>query len=102
MLSIRFGPEREWWVSGKTFHQLFQSALETGEMPPHLEHWRDVADANGGFDVSGMAPAEADRLVTALHRAAKREMAHLGSGSPTPEAASYCLSLAQLIRTLTP
>jgi len=97
MLSICFGPENEWWVSGRNFHRLFQSALDDGKIPPALEHWRHVADANGGFDLSGMEPSDADQLTTALRQTAERELARLGNVSAASEAGDYRSSLLKLL-----
>jgi hypothetical protein len=69
-------------------------------MLPHLEQWRHVADANGGFDLSSMAPMEADQLVTALRRTAERELLRVGSVSPNSEADAYRLGLTQLLKSL--
>lgn len=97
MLSIQLDEKHEWWVSGKVFDRLFQSALDCGNMSPHLEHWRHVADANGGLDVSAMDPSEADGLVTALRHTAEGELARLGDVDPFSEDGSYRVSLLKLV-----
>ena len=102
MLSIRVGPEREWWVSGETFHRLFQSALEHGEMQEGLEHWRHVADANGGLDISSMQPAEAALLVAGLRRAAERDLANLCNVDMATRSGGYREALIRLLEALTP
>jgi hypothetical protein len=97
MLSIRFRPENEWWVSGKIFDRLFQAALDSGTIPPDLEHWRHVADANGGFDLSGLEPGDADQLTAGLRRTAERELARLGNVNPASESGAYRCSLLALL-----
>jgi hypothetical protein len=97
MLSIRFSPEREWWTSGKIFDRLFQSGLDSAKIPPHLEHWRHVAHANGGFGFSGMEETEADQLTSALRDTAERELARLENVSPDSEAGAYRCSLLKLL-----
>ena len=97
MLSIRFNLEHDWWVSGKTFDRLFQSALDSGKMLPNLERWRHVANANGGLDLSIMEPSETDELVTALRYTAERELGHLGNIDLASEDGSYRIDLLKLL-----
>ena len=97
MLSIRFNPKHEWWVSGTTFDRLFQLALDSGKMSPNLEHWRHVADANGGLDLSTMEPSETDELVAALRYTAERELARLGNVDPASEDEAYRIGLLKLL-----
>jgi hypothetical protein len=97
MLSIRFGSEGEWWVSGKVFERLFQTALKDGSMPEHLEEWLYVADANGGLSVSHMAPDEAAQLIAALRSTAEREVEQLRDAGATTEDGSYRISLEKLL-----
>src|SRR3954469_6287748 len=97
MISIRFDSESEWWVSGKVFERLFQSALKDGTMPSHLEEWLRVADANGGFNVSHLAPAEAGELIAALRSTAEREVEQLRDVPETTEDGSYRVSLEKLL-----
>ena len=99
MLSIRFNGDHEWWVSGKIFDRLFQSALDNG-MSPNLEHWRDVANANGGFSVTRMERSQADELVTALRSAAERDLTQLGAADPATEDGSYCIGLLKLLEAM--
>jgi hypothetical protein len=96
MLSISFDSEHEWWVSGKIFERLFQSALDRG-MSPKLEQWRDVANANGGLDLTLMEPGEADELMTALRSAAERDLTQLGAADPASEDGSYRVGLLKLL-----
>lgn len=97
MLSIRFNLKHEWWVSGTTFDRLFQSALDSGKMPSRLEHWRHIADANGGLELSTMEQSEANELVTALRSTAESELNRLKNADPTSEDGSYCVSLIKLL-----
>jgi hypothetical protein len=97
MLSIQLNDKHEWWVSGKVFERLFQSALDGGKMPPDLEHWRHVADANGGLNLSRINPLEANEMVTALRDTAEREIARLRDADPATEDGSYCTSLLKLL-----
>jgi len=96
MLSIRFDADHEWWVSGKIFDRLFQSALDSG-MSSNLERWRDVANANGGFSLARMEPSQADELVTALRSTAERDLTQLGAADPTSEDGSYRIGLLKLL-----
>jgi len=97
MLSIRLNAKHEWWVSGKVFDRLFQSTLDSGRLAPGLEHWRHVADANGGLDVSAMDPSEAGELATALRQTAESELARLGDVDPGSEDGTYRVSLLKLV-----
>ena len=97
MLSIRFNPKSEWWVSGSAFERLFQAALKDGIMPARLEEWFHVADANGGLDVSQIAPAEADELVAALRSTAEREVLRLRDAGAASDDGSYRISLEKLL-----
>jgi hypothetical protein len=98
MLSIRFAPQREWWVSGTVFDRLFQSALDHGEMPLSLQYWRDVADANGGISVWNREPEEAGQFASALRQAAERELSH--NPCPEPDQDTYSVSLKKLMNVL--
>jgi hypothetical protein len=100
MLSIRYGPEKEWWVSAKIFDRLFQSGLESGEIPPHLEHWRHVAGTNGGFDILRGEPKEAEQLAMGLRSAAEREVASLCNPNPASEDGGYRQALMRLLKVL--
>jgi SH3-like domain-containing protein len=102
MLSIRFKPGKEWWVSGKIFDQLFHAALDIGNIPREFEYWRHIADANGGFDLSGMEPADADRLTIGLRWTAEHELAQLGEVHPTSKAASYRSGLLAFLEISSP
>jgi hypothetical protein len=97
MLSIRFGPDTEWWVSAGTFARLFETALREGTMPAHPEQWLHVADANGGLDVSQLAPAEAGELTAALRSTAEREVQRLQDRAATSPDGSYRVSLQKLL-----
>ena len=97
MLSIRFGPEKEWWVSGKVFDRLFQFALDSGRIPPKAEVWRHIADANGGFGFKSMDWFEADQLRTGLREAAEHQLAGLENVSDESEAGTYRQSLLKLL-----
>ena len=97
MLSIRFDSRNEWWVSGGAFTRLFQAAQKDGLMAKDLEQWLHVADANGGLDVSQIAPAEAVRLATALRSTAEREVQRLRDLTPTSDDGSYRASLQKLL-----
>ena len=99
MLSISFDSDHEWWVSGKIFDRLFQSALDRG-MSPNLEQWRDVANANGGLDLSLIEPAEADELLAALRSTAERELARLEATDPASEDGSYRISLLKFMELM--
>jgi hypothetical protein len=100
MLSIRFSANNEWWVSGRIFDRLFQSALDSGKMSPKLEYWRHVADANGGLELSLLAPAEANELVKALRDTALRDLAKLGDVDAEAESedGSYKGSLLKMLK----
>jgi hypothetical protein len=102
MLSIRFDAHHEWWVSGKVFERLFQSALDSGRMSPALEEWRHVTDANGGLDLSMLEPSEAKALVTALRDTAERDLARLGDIDPASEDGTYKASLQKLLEASRP
>jgi hypothetical protein len=97
MLSIRFDSNSEWWVSSATFTRLFETALREGVMPARLEQWLDVADANGGLDISELDSADAAELVTALRSMAEREVERLRDASPTTPDGSYRVSLEKLL-----
>ena len=58
-------------------------------MPHDLEKWRDVADANGGLDLTTMKPSEAGTLVTALRYTAERELPRLADTDLASEDGSY-------------
>ena len=66
-------------------------------MPHDLEKWRDVADANGGLDLTTMKPSEADTLVTALRHTAERELPRLADTDPASEDGSYRIGLLKLL-----
>jgi hypothetical protein len=102
MLSIRFGAEREWWVSGAVFDRLLQAALDSGDLPSDLEDWRHFVDANGGFNVERMEPSDANRLKTALRSTAAREFALLENRDSDPAAETYRTSLLKLLQALSP
>jgi hypothetical protein len=57
MLSILFDSKTERWVSGGIFQRLVEAALRGGTMPPHLEEWRYIAEANGGMTLSLSFPS---------------------------------------------
>jgi hypothetical protein len=97
MLSIRFDSKTEWWVSGGTFARLFEAALRDGIMPARLEEWRHIADANGGLDLSQLAPADAGEFVAALRSTAEREVQRLKDASATTPDGSYRISLQKLL-----
>ena len=96
MLSIRFGGDNEWWVSGGIFERLFQSALDHGKMSPELEYWRHVADANGGLDLSLLDASAANGLVKALRDTALHDLAKLGDVDDESEDGSYKASLLKI------
>ena len=98
MLSIRFKPDKEWWVSGKVFDRLFQAGLTSGRIPPQLERWRHVADANGGLSLTRMEASQADELSRALHETAKQELAQLENVDAASEAGTYRSSLVKLLQ----
>ena len=100
MLSIRFDGEREWWVSGRVFERLYLAALDSGSMPARLEHWRHVADANGGLTVSDLPRSEADELTAALRVTAERELEGLAEDGADPFDTTYRVSLAKLLKVL--
>jgi hypothetical protein len=97
MLSIRFGGEKEWWVSGKVFDRLFQFALDSERLPPGLEQWRHIADANGGFSFDSMDWFEADQLRRGLREAAQHQLTRLENVSDESEAGTYRASLLKLL-----
>lgn len=97
MLSIRFSPNHEWWVSGIIFDRLFQSALDSGRMSSELEEWRHVADANGGLELSLLQPAEAAALIMVLRETALSDLAELGDIDPKSEDYAYRTSLLKLL-----
>jgi hypothetical protein len=97
MLSIRFDSKTEWWVSSETFARLVEAALRDGVMPAHLEEWRHIADANGGLDLSQLAPADADEFVAAIRSTAEREVQRLRHASATTPDGSYRVSLQKLL-----
>lgn len=96
MLSIRLDSKREWWVSGKVFERLVQAAL-SNRMPPHLEKWRHVADANGGFDLSEIDPAEAGELLANLRSTAAQEVQRLKDADERTDNGSYRISLQKFL-----
>jgi hypothetical protein len=97
VLSIRFDAKTEWWVSGGTLARLFEVALRDGLMPAHLEQWLHIADANGGLDLSQLAPTEAADLAAALRSTAEREVQRLADTSETTPDGSYRVSLQKLL-----
>lgn len=97
MLSIRFNSKADWWVSGEAFTRLFEAALRGGNMPADLRKWLDVADANGGLDLSRLAPDDASVITAALRVTAERETEHLKNARPTTPDGSYRASLEKLL-----
>ncbi|GAB0104777.1 hypothetical protein JMUB6875_37520 [Nocardia sp. JMUB6875] len=97
MLSVRFGSEAEWWVSGAVFDRLFDAAVEYGVMPDDLADWRYVVDANGGMDVDEEQPQDAIRFRGALLESARLE---LDSVERTEDNRSYVTSLEKLVSLL--
>lgn len=85
MLSIRLNTEREWWVSSIVFDRLFKSALDAENKPFGLEHWRHVAHANGGLDLTALEQFEANALLRVLRRAAEGELIRLSNADPLPK-----------------
>ncbi|MFD7846105.1 hypothetical protein ACFV4K_24570 [Nocardia sp. NPDC059764] len=97
MLSVRFGSENEWWVSGSVFDRLFDAAIGYELMPGDLEDWRYVVDANGGMDVNKEKPQDAGRFKAALLESAQRE---LNSVERTQDNWTYTTSLEKLVKLL--
>ena len=97
MLSIRFDNEHEWWVPGDVFERLFQSALDHGQLAPHLEEWRHVADANGGISLKDVDPDVARALTTGLRAAATTELAGLEQTRQDTKDRTYMTSLEKLL-----
>jgi hypothetical protein len=97
MLSIRFGSYNEWWVPGAVFDQLFQAALDNGTLPTALEYWRDVGNANGGFDLSDATPTEANQIILAFRDTAQSELRRLGNEASDSDGGTYRLSLLKLL-----
>ena len=97
MLSIRLGSNTEWWVSGSSLARLFQMALRDGFMSAELGKWLDVADANGGLDVSQIAPSEGAKLIAALRSAAECDVKRLLKMPETREDGSYRVSLQKFL-----
>lgn len=97
MLSIKLDATHEWWVSGKTFDRLFQSALEHGDLNDSMENWMHVANANGGLDVSLLDPDEASRLVDGLKRAAERQVDAVGDADPATDDGAYVTEIREYL-----
>jgi hypothetical protein len=100
MLSIRFGQDREWWVSGRIFERLFLSALEHGQLAPSLEDWRHVADANGGFSLAHLEPGVSRALTEGLRAAAMAELARLGAVDLQTTDGGYKTALERLLKVI--
>lgn len=97
MLSIRFGTDHEWWVSGRVFERLFLSALEHGQLAPSLEEWRHVADANGGFSLARLETSVARDLLIGLRAAAIAELEQLRDVDLHTQDGTYKVSLEKLL-----
>lgn len=97
MLSIRFDDNTEWWVSGQCFQRLFQSALDLAVLPSDLAHLRDVAEANGGLEVSLLDVGERQALTQALWQAARFDLQRLRPVDLLSDDGSYQISLQKLL-----
>jgi hypothetical protein len=97
MISIQFRPDSDWWVSGKVLDRLFEAALHSGIMPPRLAKWHEVADANGGLDLSLIDPSDAKDLANALKLTAEGELSRLRDAEPASDDGSYRASLTKLL-----
>ena len=75
MLSIRFTPEQEWWVSSAVFERLVTSAITNHDLPADAEVWIHRADANGGFGLARHPPDVRNPFMVGLVAAARRELA---------------------------
>lgn len=97
MLSIRLDRDREWWVPGRVFERLFQSALENGQLGTDLGEWQHVADANGGVSLIDLEPAVARALTVGLRAAASAELVRLGDVDQHTDDGTYKASLAKFL-----
>lgn len=97
MLSIRFGTDHEWWVSGRVFERLFLSALEHGQLAPSLEEWRHMADANGGLSFGEDEQDAACELIAGLRAAAIAELEQLRDADLHTQDGTYKVSLEKLL-----
>ncbi len=102
MLSILLDDDHEWWVSGATFDRLFQSARDSGLLPPELADWQHVANANGGFSLDSMEPVDARRLVMALRAAAERDLVTFAAAEVTTPDGSYRTGIARFLDLTAP
>jgi hypothetical protein len=84
MLSIRFDPQREWWVGGPDFDRLFTAVLKLGRLPRSLEDLGNIADANGGLSLGLLKPSDAEIVATAFRAAAESELTKSASAIRTP------------------
>jgi hypothetical protein len=97
MLSIRFDSAREWWVPGRVFGRLFQSALASGQLGTDLSEWQHVANANGGVALADLEPAVARALTVGLRAAASAELIRLGDVDQHTDDGTYKASLEKLL-----
>ena len=97
MLSISFGPEREWWTQGRLFERLMQAAERGGAAPDIIEALR-IADANYGLNVEKLAPDLATRLRGTMRAVALDELRRLGDIAVTDGIdGTYKASLRDLV-----
>mgnify|MGYP001587245643 CR=1 FL=1 len=97
MLSIRFDNRREWWINGKAFDRLFESAVDRGHVPAALAHYQHVANANGGFSFDRMDPEAAVVLKDGLLAQASIDYAAFKDADPSTDDGSYRVSLGRLL-----
>lgn len=74
MLSIRFSPAKEWWVSNEVFERVFKVGLAENDIPSALAEWQDIADANGGFGLADESAETAETLTNGILSAARKEL----------------------------
>lgn len=97
MLSIRFDAKREWWVSGMVFDRIFNAAKGHGELTPRMDHWRNVANANGGLSLSSIPFSDAHELIQVIRHTAERDLAGLGAVESRSADESYRAALEKLL-----
>ncbi|MFD6155195.1 hypothetical protein ACFWF7_16055 [Nocardia sp. NPDC060256] len=102
MLSIRFGHDRERWVSGSIFDRLFAAGLRSEVIRPELAEIQHRANANGGLDFGLLDANQAAELTIAIRDAARQEITGLASMSLCPDDQSYLAGLARLLEVVPP
>ena len=97
MLSIWFDDEHEWWINGKAFDRLFESAVDRGQVPATLAHYQHVANANGGLSFDLIEREVAAVLKDGLLAQAAIDHTAVKDADPSTWDGSYRVSLERLL-----